>query len=189
MVIWAVSLLSAELSPDVLTAVITQIVFIVCQGWVPLRASFQNRALPLPAKYDASPKAISRRTSYLQVRLAFHLQPQVIRECCNTLRCGPPRSFTCASACPWLGHLVSGLLICTYCRPNSASLSLRLRNNLKLAHINNSLDRSTKSTPSSAEADSDSLYAYSFRFYFTPLSGFFSPFPHGTCSLSIARYI
>ena len=27
--------------------------------------------------------------------------------------------------------------------------------------------------------------AYSFRFYFTPLSGFFSPFPHGTSSLSI----
>ena len=29
------------------------------------------------------------------------------------LRFGPPRSFTCASACPWLGHLVSGLLITT----------------------------------------------------------------------------
>ena len=25
------------------------------------------------------------------------------------LRFGPPRSFTCASACPWLGHPVSGL--------------------------------------------------------------------------------
>ena len=24
-------------------------------------------------------------------------------------------------------------------------------------------------------------------FYFTPLSGFFSPFPHGTCSLSVTR--
>src|SRR5574344_6006 len=24
-------------------------------------------------------------------------------------------------------------------------------------------------------------------FYFTPLSGFFSPFPHGTCSLSVIR--
>src|SRR5574344_1392272 len=23
--------------------------------------------------------------------------------------------------------------------------------------------------------------------YFTPLSGFFSPFPHGTCSLSVTR--
>ena len=31
------------------------------------------------------------------------------------------------------------------------------------------------------------MYAYDFRFYFTPLPGFFSPFPHGTCSLSVIR--
>jgi hypothetical protein len=29
------------------------------------------------------------------------------------------------------------------------------------------------------------LYAYGFRFYFTPLPGCFSPFPHGTTSLSV----
>src|SRR6056300_52937 len=29
------------------------------------------------------------------------------------------------------------------------------------------------------------LYAYDFRIYFTPLPGFFSPFPHGTSSLSV----
>jgi len=29
------------------------------------------------------------------------------------------------------------------------------------------------------------LYASGFRFYFTPLPGFFSPFPHGTGSLSV----
>ena len=32
---------------------------------------------------------------------------------------------------------------------------------------------------------SDCLYAHGFRFYFTPLPGFFSPFPHGTGSLSV----
>ncbi len=32
---------------------------------------------------------------------------------------------------------------------------------------------------------SDCLYASGFRFYFTPLPGFFSPFPHGTGSLSV----
>jgi hypothetical protein len=149
MVIWAVSLSSAELSPDVLTAVIPQIVFIVCQGWVLLRAPVQNRALPLLATHNASPKAISRRTSYLQVRLAFHLQPQVIRAFCNSLRCGPSRSFTCASACPWLGHLVSGLLICTN-RPIQPRFHYASDINLRLAHTNNSLDRSTKSTPSLA---------------------------------------
>lgn len=29
------------------------------------------------------------------------------------------------------------------------------------------------------------MYAYDFRIYFTPLPGFFSPFPHGTGSLSV----
>ena len=29
------------------------------------------------------------------------------------------------------------------------------------------------------------MYAYGFRIYFTPLPGFFSPFPHGTSSLSV----
>src|SRR5437762_8507018 len=29
------------------------------------------------------------------------------------------------------------------------------------------------------------LYACGFRIYFTPLPGFFSPFPHGTGSLSV----
>ena len=29
------------------------------------------------------------------------------------------------------------------------------------------------------------MYACGFRIYFTPLPGFFSPFPHGTSSLSV----
>ena len=34
-------------------------------------------------------------------------------------------------------------------------------------------------------SDSHCLYACGFRIYFTPLPGFFSPFPHGTGSLSV----
>ena len=34
---------------------------------------------PRDISIQASPKAISRRTSYLRVRLAFHPYPQVIR--------------------------------------------------------------------------------------------------------------
>ena len=34
---------------------------------------------------------------------------------------------------------------------------------------------------------SDSLWAHGFRNYFTPLPGCFSPFPHGTGSLSVTR--
>ena len=37
-----------------------------------------------------------------------------------------------------------------------------------------------------ARSHSDRLWVHGFRFYFTPLSGFFSPFPHGTSSLSVA---
>ena len=34
---------------------------------------------------------------------------------------------------------------------------------------------------------SDRMYARGFRRYFTPLSGCFSPFPHGTAALSVIR--
>src|SRR5665647_3323263 len=46
MMVWAVSLSSDELSPAVLTAVVPQFVFVVCQGWVILRPPVRNRALP-----------------------------------------------------------------------------------------------------------------------------------------------
>ena len=42
--------------------------------------SFHPVALPPEVIRDASPKAISERTSYFQVRLAFHSYPQLIRE-------------------------------------------------------------------------------------------------------------
>ena len=58
---------------------------------------------------EASPKAISGRTSYLRVRLEFHRYPQVIPELFNARGFGPPRNFTFASTCPWIGHPVSGL--------------------------------------------------------------------------------
>ena len=58
---------------------------------------------------DASPKAISRRTSYLRVRLEFHRYPQVIPALFNVRGFGPPRDFTPASTCSWVGHPVSGL--------------------------------------------------------------------------------
>ena len=65
-------------------------------------------SLRFPPK--ASPKAISGRTSYLRVRLAFHRYPQVIPAFFNIRGFGPPRNFTFASSCSWIGHPVSGLL-------------------------------------------------------------------------------
>ena len=61
----------------------------------------------------AAPPCISGRTSYLQVRLAFHLYPQVIPQFCNTGGFGPRRGLTRASPCPWVAHLVSGRIPAT----------------------------------------------------------------------------
>ena len=66
-------------------------------------------ALPPVIIHNASPKAISGRTSYLRVRLEFLRYPQVIRRHCNEGRFGPPWSFTSTSTCSWIGHPVSGL--------------------------------------------------------------------------------
>ena len=54
-------------------------------------------------------------------------------------------------------------------------------------HDTNSQVHSSKGTQSQDCSRSYGLYANGFRFYFTPLSGFFSPFPHGTCPLSVTR--
>ena len=75
---------------------------------------------------DASPKAISGRTSYIEVRLEFLRYPQFIRWFFNISRFGPPFGFTQTSTWPWIDHFVSGLPQCTL-SPYSDSLSLRLR--------------------------------------------------------------
>ena len=52
----------------------------------------------------------------------------------------------------------------------------------------NSQAHSSKGTPSPPKKEgSDGLYAIGFRYYFTPLPGYFSPFPHGTYSLSVTK--
>ena len=62
---------------------------------------------------EASPKAISRRTSYLRVRLEFLRYPHLITTFFNTCVFGPPKPFTAPSTWTWIGHPVSGLLILT----------------------------------------------------------------------------
>src|SRR5215213_8451763 len=69
--------------------------------------------------------------------------------------------------------------------PYSDSLSLRLPYSVKLATECKSLTHYTKGTQSPSYPGSHCLYACGFRIYFTPLPGFFSPFPHGTGSLSV----
>src|SRR5665647_2266775 len=57
----------------------------------------------------ASPKAISRRTSYLRVRLEFLPYPHLITTLFNGCVFGPPPPFTAASTWTWIDHPVSGL--------------------------------------------------------------------------------
>ena len=116
--------------------------------------------------------------------MAFHPYPQVIPSVFNRSGFGPPQSLTSASACPWIDHSASRLRQTTK-RHLKGSLSLRLVSKLNLAAHRNSLAHSTKGTPSQRKRCSDCLWAHGFRYYFTPLSGYFSPFPHGTGSLSV----
>ena len=103
-------------------------------------------ALPPSDCRRASPKAISRRTSYLRVRLEFLPYPHLIATLFNGCAFGPPFPFTGTSTWTWIGHPVSGLPALTL-RPfetwfpfGSTALPLNL------ASAGNSPDRSTKST-------------------------------------------
>ena len=95
-------------------------------GFSNLAAPSPFSALPPVIYHNASPKAISGRTSYLRVRLEFLRYPQVIPDLFNGRGCGPPRCLTTASTCSWIGHPVSGLMQVTQ-PPYSDSLSLRLQ--------------------------------------------------------------
>ena len=103
-------------------------------------------ALPPSDCHRASPKAISRRTSYLRVRLEFLPYPHLIATLFNGCAFGPPFPFTGTSTWTWIGHPVSGLHMLTLrpikTRSRFGSGALLLN----LASIRNSPDRSTKST-------------------------------------------
>ncbi len=98
---------------------------------------------------DASPQAISGRTSYGRARLEFLLYAQVIPACCTARGFGPPPDVTRGSPCSCVARPASGLIHATYfaCY-NSLSLRIFHLSDLCLPHRINSLARSAKSTPS-----------------------------------------
>ena len=109
-------------------------------------------ALPPVNISQASPKAISGRTSYIRVRLEFLRYPHLIRQLFNGGRFGPPVTFTLPSTWTWIGHPVSGLLQLT-----TRALHTRFPCGfgtvyLNLASYNNSPDHSTKGTISRLNA-------------------------------------
>ena len=103
-------------------------------------------ALPPLDSIEASPKAISRRTSYLRVRLEFLPYPHLIATLFNGCAFGPPLPFTATSTWTWIDHPVSGLQSLTY-RPVKTWFPFgSVPEALNLASNHNSPDRSTKST-------------------------------------------
>ncbi len=103
-------------------------------------------ALPPVMICNASPKAISGRTSYIRVRLEFLRYPHLIRRLFNGGRFGPPWSFTSTSAWTWIGHPVSGHIQQTH-RPFQTRSPCGFGPEvLNLACYIHSPDRSTKST-------------------------------------------
>ena len=121
--------------------------------------------------------------------MAFHPYPQVIPPVFNPGGFGPSRGLTPASTCPWVDHSASGLRHATK-RPVQTRFRSGSPSLVNLATHRNSQAHSSKGTPSRPQANlrrrSDCLWTNGFRYYFTPLTGYFSPFPHGTRALSVA---
>ena len=143
-------------------------------------------ALPPQICIEASPKAISRRTSYLRVRLEFLPYPHLIPTLFNGCGSGPPRNFTSASTWTWIGHPVSGLPALTL-RPfetwfpfGSTALPLNL------ASAGNSPDRSTKSTRSHLNV-LPQLVNTGFQVLFHSPPGVLFTFPSQYYALSVTK--
>ena len=137
---------------------------------------------PQVSYYEASPKAISRRTRYLRVRLEFHRYPHVIPTLFNGYGFGPPRDFTLASTCTWIGHPVSGLQHVTLALFRLDFSTAPLLQQLNLATYHNSLARSTKSTRSLALP---MLVSIRFQILFHSPPGVLFTFPSRYYSLSV----
>ena len=133
---------------------------------------------------NASPKAISGRTSYLRVRLEFLPYPHLIRAFFNRHRFEPPRSITFASLWTWVDHTVSGLQHATI-RPIKTRFPCGYSaQQLNLATHRNSLARSTKSTPL---RQLWLLVGIRFQVLFHSPCGVLFTFPSRYCSLSVIR--
>ncbi len=95
-----------------------------------------------------------------------------------------------ASLWPWVAHPVSGLLDATIALFGLAFATAPPLSGLTLLRLSNSPVHSSIGTPSSRFASGLRRFVGSrFQVYFTPLPGCFSPFPHGTSSLSVAKGI
>ena len=141
-------------------------------------------ALPPVIIHNASPKAISGRTSYLRVRLEFLRYPHLIRHHFNGGRFGPPWDFTPTSTWTWIGHPVSGHMKQTV-RPIKTWFPFGCGpEDLNLACSIYSPDRSTKSTRSPI-AGLSVLVSTGFQVLFHSPPGVLFTFPSQYYTLSV----
>jgi hypothetical protein len=94
---------------------------------------------------------------------------------------------TAPSACPWLDHPVSGLQRATGVRPVQTRFRCASAYRLKLAAHCKSLTHYTKGTRSPRKAAPTACRHPVSGTVSLPSSGCFSPFPHGTGSLSVTE--
>lgn len=120
--------------------------------------------------------------------MEFLRYPHLIPALFNVRGFGPPVRFTAPSTWTWVDHMVSGLRQHTH-SPYSDSLSLRLRLFNLTSHAIVTRRFILQKARHHPLTGSDFFQAHGFRFSFTPLPRFFSPFPHGTRSLSLTLYI
>ena len=124
--------------------------------------------------------------------MAFHPYPQLIPSVFNLSGFAPPQSLTSASHWPWVDHPASGPEHATH-----TLVRIRFRYGsphswLTTQHATDSQAHSSKGTPPPhhKRGGYDGLSAHGFRYSFTPLPGYFSPFPHGTYStIGHAKYL
>ena len=143
-------------------------------------------ALPPQICDGASPKAISRRTSYLRVRLEFLPYPHLIPTLFNGCGFGPPLPLTAASTWTWIDHPVSGLHRLTLRPVKTWFPSGSASEMLNLASRRNSPDRSTKSTRSHLNV-LPQLVNTGFQVLFHSPPGVLFTFPSQYYALSVTK--
>ena len=116
--------------------------------------------------------------------MEFHRYPHVILAFFNRHKFGPPRDFTLASTCTWIGHPVSGLQHATLALLRLGFPTAPVLQHLNLAAYHNSLARSTKSTWSLALP---LLVSIRFQVLFHSPPGVLFTFPSRYYSLSVIR--
>ena len=134
---------------------------------------------------DASPKAVSGRTSYYVTRLAFHSLPQVIPEYCTAHGFGPPLRFRESSSCSWQARHASGLtciVIVALLRLAFAVPPRRSRLDNNTCKLVGSFCKKHAVTPCGAPTLCKQMVSGSISPGSSP---YFSPFPHGTGSLLV----